>query len=118
MAYRRQVDADLVASRVVGAKLHQGAMFCEAAAQHFRSCGLSAEPFELAWVLADSDFAAVAWVGRDGRVDDQGRWDDSDAAREISLFDFAGMQHSAQLVERLWIPGRKHQTRGPGIEPV
>lgn len=95
VAYRREVDSDLVASGVVGAKLDERALFRWGAAQHFCLRRLGAEPFELAGVGADPNLPMVVWVGRDGRFDDDRSWNDSYAARKISLFDFSGLQHSS-----------------------
>jgi hypothetical protein len=112
------VGSDLVAAGIVGADLDEGAVLSRSAGEDFGSGRLGAEAFSLAWVSAGADFAAIARIVGDRRVDDDRCRDDALAAGEVSFLDVAGLELLSERIEGLLITRSEHHSRSADVESM
>ncbi len=118
MSYRREVGADLMPTRPIGAYFHSTSLSCRLAREQFAQRGFGIESSYLTRIDADPDFASVAWIVRDRQVDALWRRYRTDASCQISLLDRACAQGISENLKRRLIARREHQPRGPVVEPM
>ena len=115
VAYGSQMDADLMASSMVGAHLDEAASRRGTARQDLGSCSLGAEALDLAWVGAGANLSTIARIVRDRRIDDPRRLDLTGTARQVSFLDATRSKLLAKLGERALGSCCEHHAGGSGV---